>query len=193
MGKNEKEELGREEFEILFKQVQEKLSAYLDALKKKSSEEILSGSVLEAQKLLNQISPIEGAYKNLTDAQNSLLNVLEAELETNTENVEEKNTELNENMTEKSEFRIPILKALIYLGGSAKVDDVNDFIKRDMKKKLTPKDKEQVNDNGTHRWVETVGFEKDAMVEEGLLNSDLNSGYWEIVQKGIDYLAKHGK
>ena len=107
---------------------------------------------------------------------------------------EAKTEEVNEDeLTPQDAFRLPILKALIYLGGSGKVKDVTNFIEKDMKNKFRPLDNEVLNGDGQKEWVKRVAKEQEDMLEEGLLNSDADEGQWEIAQAGIDYLAKNKK
>lgn len=110
-----------------------------------------------------------------------------------TESGEGEPEEAVEEETPQEAFRLPILKALIYLGGSGKIKDVTNFIEKDMKNKFRVKDNEILNGDGTKEWIKKVNKEQFEMTEEGLLNSDSEEGYWEIAQAGIDYLAKNKK
>lgn len=98
-----------------------------------------------------------------------------------------------DDLTPQESFRLPILKALIYLGGSGKVKDISNFIEKDMKNKFRPLDNDILNGDDVKEWVKRVNKEQQAMTAEGLLNADASEGYWEIAQAGIDYLAKNKK
>ncbi len=205
MENNLSSQFNNEEINSAFNLVFDTINGYVGNLKKKSSDEILNGSISEAQKLIDEILPYEGVVKKLVEAKLLLENIQSG----NGKNVKEENfnsdeqktskndsEEFNEEsaeITPKEKFRVPILKALIYLGGSASIDKVVEFVKKDMKKKLNAKDFEQVNDDGLEKWAENLFLESEDMKDEGLLNTEVKDGDWEIVQKGIDYLAKHGK
>ncbi len=197
-----------------FENVYEKINGYVAGLKQLSSDEILNGSLEKAQALLNELVPYENVVKKLSEAKELFDKINNGE---NGKAVSENNSEdtaVNENdvdeeeffdpqfledgndndgITPESDFRIPMLKGLIYLGGSAAIDEVIGFVKKDMKKRLTPKDTEVINDDGLEKWHESLLIESEKMVDEGLITNEKKEGHWEIVQKGIDYLSKYGK
>jgi hypothetical protein len=84
-----------------------------------------------------------------------------------------------------------ILKALIYLGGSARVDEVLGFIERDMKGKFSADDLKAYNDDETV-WEHSVKKEREEMLKEGLLSAESSNGTWEIVQKGSTFFRSTG-
>jgi len=194
----------KESFQTLFGEV----DGLISELKLKSSEEILNGSVAKAQELLSQIVPYEKFYKRLKSAKDAFEEIengsqlKDSEEETKiTEDIEVNKTEEVEEEKEDNDhpdfssqenFRIPILKALIFLGGSSEEVDVTEFVKKDMKNKLTDIDQEIPDGEDKERWLSSVYFETATMIDEGLLNND-SSKKWEIAQKGIDYLGKYGK
>ncbi len=206
--------IDKEEILSAFENVYDKINGYVAGLKQQSSDEILNGSLEKAQKLLNELVPYESVIKKLTEAKELFdkikngSNGKETESEDNEENNSEQpegeeddvifdtqflDEEGEDRITPENDFRIPMLKGLIYLGGSAAIDEVIGFVKKDMKNKLTPKDTEIINDDGLEKWHESLLIESERMVEEGLITNEKKEGHWEIVQKGIDYLAKHGK
>ncbi len=207
----ENKSLDKNEILHAFENVYDKINDYVSGLKQQSSDEILNGSLEKAQKLLNELVPYENVVKKLTEAK-ELFDQINNGQNGKSGKVEEKNEQNDENdsdeffdpqaleeetgndvLTPESEFRIPMLKGLIYLGGSAAIDEVIGFVKKDMKNKLTGKDTEIINDDGLEKWHESLLIESERMIEEGLITNEKKEGYWEIVQKGIDYLSKHGK
>jgi len=224
----------KKELEELVKSISSKVDSYIQVLKLKSSDEILSGSIQAAQKLLNQIAPIEEGYKELSESHDKFFEVLNgdytaveseitvAESEVTVDKSEatvdksEATVDKSEATVDKSEakaaktaaksenakdgdytadkiYRVPILKALIYLGGSAKLDEVAEFIKKEMKNKFKPADLVKGNNGFDKLWIESIHIQKEKMVKEGLVLEDKNDKVWEIVQQGIDYLAKFSK
>ncbi|MBK7105682.1 MAG: hypothetical protein IPH62_10400 [Ignavibacteriae bacterium] len=189
---------------------------FISDLKLKSSEEILNGSIVEAQKLISKILPYQNFYEKLKDARQAfyeieinheskkeIKKVIKNEI-AEPENNEEFDDDIFENDVEEEEnekitvtaqnnFRIPILKSLIFLGGSSEESEVIDFVKRDMRNKLTSADFEISNEDDKERWLTNLYFETATMIDEGLLTHESSNKKWEIAQKGVDYLGKYAK
>lgn len=191
-----------ETFNSLFGNVDDLISS----MKQKSSEEILNGSVVEAQKLLNQILPYQTFYEKLQEAKsifNQIGSVSAEEIAQAKEKIEALNQEEIDKEVEKTtgkdevtsqiNYRIPILKALIFLGGSSEEVEVTEFVKKEMKDKFTEKDMEVPEGDKRERWISNLYFETATMVDEGLLSNEAPKNNWEIAQKGIDYLSKYAK
>ena len=150
-----------------------------------SSDEILNGSIEEAQKILNKIVPVENAAKKMIQYQDDFIKIIESAdvRKINGRNVVQRKSEdeeartnvtsnikSSENFTTQIEFRLSILKALIYLGGSANVQKVMEFIGKDMRKKFRKGDFDTPNGSGEKRWEIAVKKERELMEVEGLLN-----------------------
>jgi len=193
------------ELEGLINSIGSKVSEYLSSLKQTSTDEIMSGSIPEAQKLLNKILPIEEGYQKLTVCHTEFLKILSqegsvtAKKETKTEknksnesDADLKKIDLSDmEFTPSSLYRVSILKALIYLGGSAKLAEVASFIEKEMKSKFKPADNEKGANGFGKLWIEMVNAEKENMISEGLISEDKEGNQWEIIQEGIDYLAQN--
>jgi len=191
--------IDKSELEKMINSIGEKVSDYVKSLKKQSSEEILNGSLVEAQKIISQILPIENEYKQMEMSHTSFLKVLNGKkiIDSSTKTKVSEKLEINKldlsgmDFTANETYRVPILKALIYLGGSAKLNDVIGFIEKEMKNKFKPADQEKGTNGFEKLWIEMVNTEKENLVLEGLITEDKSGGQWEIVQSGIDYLAQH--
>lgn len=85
--------------------------------------------------------------------------------------------------TPQDSFRQPILRALLALGGSARARDVMDLVGKKMSHQLNKIDRERLT-SGVIRWRNTIAFERNAMVELGLLKSNSSRGFWEITPEG---------
>ena len=195
----------KEELEGLINSIGSKVNEYLGSLKESSTEEIMNGSIPEAQKLLNKILPIEEAYQKLTGCHTEFLQILNAEGKLNKvkdEKKEQKKDSGEESdlkkidlsdmeFTPSSLYRISILKALIYLGGSAKLTEVASFIEKEMKGKFKQADNEKGANGFGKLWIEMVNAEKENMISEGLISEGSEDNQWEIIQSGIDYLAQN--
>jgi len=191
-----------ESFSSLFVNVDNLISE----MKQQSSEEILNGTVTAAQKLLEQILPYQTFHEKLKEAKNVFDEIGEVS-QNDIEAVKEKIASLDQDQIDKEveganqesditsqiNFRIPILKALIYLGGSSEEVEVTEFVKKDMKSKLTKKDFEVPDNENQELWINNLYCETTTMIDEGLLSKESSKNNWEIAQKGIDYLSKYAK
>ncbi len=210
----------QKEFEDSVNKIDTGVKTYITDLKQKSSEEILNGSVEEAQSLISRIIPVETLYNSLSKTQSELLKLIHNQMNNNgaghsevedekkesgsddkkepqpedevKEEPKDKPQKSDDQLSDQKAYRIPILKGLIYLGGSAEVPDILDFVKRDMKNKFTDKDSDLIR-NDEKEWIKIVEAEKEIMKNEGLLSSASENNSWEILQKGTDYLSKYGK
>ncbi len=90
--------------------------------------------------------------------------------------------------TSQREYRIPILEALVELGGRALSSKVLEKVEIKMKTVLKSVDYEDIPSGHDVRWRNTARWERKNMVQEGLLRSDSPIGVWEISEKGREYL-----
>jgi predicted transcriptional regulator len=91
--------------------------------------------------------------------------------------------------TPRNAFRVPILEALIELGGKGKVSEILEKVEMKMRFELKPIDYERLN-SGAIRWVNTAQWERYLMIQEGLLKTDSPRGIWEITEKGKQFLEQ---
>lgn len=94
--------------------------------------------------------------------------------------------------TPEAAYRLPILRALVAMGGQGEMTAVLDRVYEEMKYKLKPIDlKPLPSDAKTFRWRNAAQWERQSMVYEGLLRKDSPRGIWAITEKGRKYLAEH--
>ena len=87
--------------------------------------------------------------------------------------------------TTEDEFRIPILKSLVEMGGKGEMRKVLEKVYSKMKGRLNRYDMDCLSSNSTQkRWENTVQWCRNTMVMEGLLSSNSPRGIWEITAKG---------
>jgi len=86
--------------------------------------------------------------------------------------------------TPEAEFRLPILQALVNMGGSGIVRNVLDQVGKLMEGRFTPVDFEVIETANEVRWRNTAKWERSRMVRQGLLRSDSPIGTWEITDEG---------
>ncbi len=92
--------------------------------------------------------------------------------------------------TTATQYRIPILQALVDLGGEGKVGIVLEQVYQQMKDIFVPVDLEKFS-SGVLRWSNAAQWERVKMVKEGLLREDSPHGVWEISEKGREYLRDY--
>jgi len=96
--------------------------------------------------------------------------------------------------TPEKEFRIPILEALVELGGRAEAKEVLKIVEQKLKGKLNKYDYENIpSDPHKISWKDTASWCRNTLVNEGLLSSNLPKGIWEITEKGRKYLEDYKK
>jgi len=89
----------------------------------------------------------------------------------------------------KEFYRLPILKSLDELGGSAVSSDVIKLVFEKVKGFLNQKDHERLK-TGAIRWKNNVRWCRNSLKEEGLLKSNSPHGIWEISYEGRKYLER---
>ena len=93
--------------------------------------------------------------------------------------------------TPESQYKIPILQALIELGGRGEVNDILVKVYEKMKDILKPIDLQDLPSGTDFRWRNTARWARNTMINEGLLRKDSPRGVWEITEKGLNYLKEH--
>jgi len=87
--------------------------------------------------------------------------------------------------TREEQFVMPILEAIIELGGKAKVKDVLELVYYKMEDILNSYDYEPLPSNPKQqRWENTAQWARNMMVNKGLLAKNTPKGIWEITEKG---------
>jgi len=83
---------------------------------------------------------------------------------------------------------VPILRALVDVGGSAPASDVLAAVLDAMRGVLTESDYQVLADGQTERWLKTAEWCKHRMKVEGLIAADSPRGLWEITEAGRRWL-----
>ena len=96
--------------------------------------------------------------------------------------------------TPEDAYRVPILRSLIELGGSAEVLKVLDGVGRLMKSRVNSYDLSPLpSDPQELRWRNTAKWARNTLVKEGLLSADSPRGVWTITDAGRRWLAVETK
>jgi hypothetical protein len=117
-----------------------------------------------------------------------------ADYEENAVSISKKSTRATKgSVTTQKAYRIPILEALIEMGGKGKVKDVLGIVGLKMRVILKRVDYEKLPSGVDTRWSNAAMWERMNMVDEGLLKPVRESGrgIWEITEKGKRYYSEH--
>lgn len=92
--------------------------------------------------------------------------------------------------TPQKEYRLPILEALVVMGGSGEAKRVLEKVYEKMRDRLTPADHEKVPSGMSTRWRNHAAWARMEMVTKGLLKKGSPKGIWEITAEGRAYYEK---
>ncbi len=87
--------------------------------------------------------------------------------------------------TPQEQYRLPILQALVEMGGKARTGRVLDRVGELMAGILNDFDRERLPQGRDIRWRNTAMWERLDMVKEGQLSDQSPNGTWEITEAGI--------
>jgi hypothetical protein len=80
------------------------------------------------------------------------------------------------------EFRMPLMKTLLELGGSSEVSEIRKIMERKMAPLLSEADYQPVSSG--ERWWNAICWERADLVREGLFLDYSERGVWELSEKG---------
>ncbi|MFA6692046.1 MAG: winged helix-turn-helix domain-containing protein, partial [Saccharofermentanales bacterium] len=93
--------------------------------------------------------------------------------------------------TPEAVFYLPILKALVELGGRGKLSAVLDIVHKTMKPILKEVDYQPLaSDPEKPRWRNTAQWARNSMRQEGLIKTASPYGIWEITDAGRERLEQ---
>lgn len=90
----------------------------------------------------------------------------------------------------ESEYDLPLLGALIELGGSAPSREVTERVGVSLKGKLTEADYERLASGGI-RWENRLQFVRLRLIQQGLMIKESGRGVWAISDEGRSYFDRH--
>lgn len=88
----------------------------------------------------------------------------------------------------EEEYEIPLLEALVDLGGSAASRDVVEAVGKKLADRLTDIDREPLKSGGI-RWENRIQFVRLKMIERGWMEKDVPRGTWAISDQGRKQVA----
>lgn len=95
--------------------------------------------------------------------------------------------------THQSRYWLPLLQALVEMGGSGKTARVIDRVGELMADILNDRDLEELDSGRDIRWCNITAWARNELVEIGYLRNDSPRGIWEITSEGREYLEKNRK
>lgn len=85
---------------------------------------------------------------------------------------------------QQAEYTLPILEALIEMGGKGRMRNVLDRVFDKIRNQVKPKDLEQLPSGTAIRWKNTAQWERQRLKGEGYLEKESPRGIWEITDEG---------
>lgn len=95
-----------------------------------------------------------------------------------------------EDATPQPAYTLPLLQALVDLGGKAPKRKVLERVHELMKDRLKPADYEELPSGGEIRWENKVAWLRVNLIKQGYLCEDTPLGIWAITEKGRQYLEQ---
>ena len=176
--------MDRNEVEIAFEIVMEEIEAVANALNQEGAAAFQKGDYERARQVIEDATRIAGFRAKVK--------ALQQEWQTGFPSARRKKAKrtgmgrLGRGLrTPEDAFRIPILEALVELGGSAEIGKVLDRVGRKVRSLLNEHDMKALpSDPKSIRWRNTAQWCRMTMVNEGLLKGDSPHGVWEITAAG---------
>ena len=93
--------------------------------------------------------------------------------------------------TPQVEFYIPVLRALVEMGGSATAKNVTERVGEMMGERLNAYDRMQLPITHLIRWKDAISWLKSELAGKGYLKGNSPHGIWEITPEGRAYLERN--
>jgi len=98
--------------------------------------------------------------------------------------------------TLRSVFYVPVLKALVKMGGKGRTNDVIPMIYDELITNLNDEYLEIIPSRNEPRWRHALRFARRAMINDKLLKGGpgtrISPDYWEITNRGMKFLKERG-
>lgn len=167
-----------------FELLMDELDRTVEMLNQKGAQAFREGRHEQAERLLQQVKKYKDALEQVETIYQYCLDI-EGMAPKRVRRQRKGNRLLRGVRTPEGEFRLPILEALVEMGGRGHVGQVLDRVEEKMKGRLKPVDYETLpSDARQVRWRNTAQWARNAMVEEGLLSAESPKGVWEITAAG---------
>lgn len=169
----------------------EEFASEIDWVNRAGAQAFAAGDHVRAAKALERAQKLEGIRRDLSTVGQALRTLVEpgAQRVVNVRKRPPKGLK-----TPQHAYRLPILRALVELGGSADLNAVLDRVYAAMKHQLNDHDLAPMpSDPNCPRWRNTAQWARNDLREEGLIRSDSPHGLWEISPAARAWLKAHGE
>ena len=172
-----------EAFEVL----QTYIENALTSAQENGAEAMRTGKFDRVQEALNQAKTLDKLNKQISALQRDFNSLIEEAEEAN------KSARIKNGLkTSEAEYQVPVLQAIVELGGSANLNDVLELVYDMMRNQLNDYDKSALPSDGmTPRWRNTAQWARNTLRQQGLLKDDSPRGIWEISDAGRKWLDKN--
>jgi len=191
--------MNKNEISTSFDNLIENINKLLPNLNQQSSDLIEKHQYQEAKETISKAETVMSLRKKIENLKEEWLglNLPSADSPPSSEDTKQKVSPETEKQfrsqshTSSKEFRIPILQALVNLGGSAKRKLVFDELEKIMGDQLSENDREPLpSRKRVARWQRIATNTRTKMRDEGYITVDPNKGVWIITEKGRAFLDK---
>jgi hypothetical protein len=164
----------------------EELNALINDLTRRSEQLFHLASYDQANKAINHIKEISAIQANVSILREKWSQIeLPPRAELTDQNARPSHPIRQGLRTPNKAFHLPILRALVQLGGSAPIQTVLDRVHGMMKNQLNDYDYQSLP-SSPHaiRWENNVQWARYELVKQGYLAADSPRGVWEITTAG---------
>lgn len=181
--------------ENAFRVLKSEIKSALKQIQTEGSEVFIKGNYENAKQLADRAGQLEGFLKSINHMQrewNGLMTQPMLLPAVKDREPSQKHHAATGQKTHAKYFRVPILKALVEMGGSGKTAEVIDRVGDMLADQLNAYDKEELPSGYKLRWRNTAEWVRNTLKTEGLVSSQTPRGEWQITREGIEYLKIRG-
>ena len=178
-----------------FQVLKSEINAALRQIRAEGSQVFLKGNYDDAKKLADRAEQLEGFLKNINQMQREWKGLMtQPALPGMVASHRRKTARVSpRSKTHAKYFRIPILRALVELGGSGETAKVVDRVGEMLADQLNDYDREKLASGHEVRWRNTAGWVRNTLKNEGLISGQSVKGTWEVTDAGVEYLKIQGE
>jgi len=181
-----------------FQALKSEINAALRQIRAEGSQVFLKGNFDDAKKLADRAEQLEGFLKNITPLQREWKGLmtqpaLPGMVASRRPHRWETARVSPRSKTHAKYFRIPILRALVELGGTGETAKVVDRVGEMLADQLNDYDREKLASGHEVRWRNTAGWVRNTLKNEGLISGQSVKGTWEVTDAGVEYLKIQGE
>lgn len=174
------------------------INSVLDAINKQGAEAFKTGNYENAKALMakaQEIDELKESLQKLSTGWDKLLGKTVDNTRESTESRRIKTKKLAKGLrTKEDEYRVPILTALVEMGGSSNINSVIDRVGEIMEPIFNKYDYMPLKSYPDQpRWRNATQWVRYTLVQEGYMVSDSPVGTWEITDAGRQWLAENKK